>query len=861
VFWEWWSLSEEYEIKRIICINGMGGCLEHCGLLAYIDKKTGRLVKVEGNPEHPFSKGFVCQARRIAAEKKNWPASLLYHPNQLLYPLKRIGERGEGKWQQISYEQALDEISAKLKELMEKYGPECIGFVEGTYRADAFLVRSRLASALGNPLNMTAPATVCHHNNWCLEQIMIGACIQSTPMVSEKTRLLVGLGVNLPENLPHAWNIITQFRRNLKLVVVDPRTTEMARDADIHLQNRPGTDGVLVLSWIKVLIDEGMYDKDFLKEWTNAPFLVRTDERKLLRETDINPNGLKENFVVWDEKAKKVAIWKSRDFEFEPKNAVPALTGAYEVSLANGKRVECKTVWQMFIERVSKYTPEYAEEITWIPAEKIVETAKLLWTHRPGGLAYGVALCQTGSDNRWHMALVTLALMTNNLDIEGGQVLGRHKPGPVINGRPFRESMYELQELLTPEVKKKQLGYNQFRMASWLGFDKYNEHYKRVWGVPQASGSHTVVVTWPLFARAILEGKPYPLKALIVWGGNPMMWAPNTKKVYKTLKSPNLELLVVLEHWMTPTAALADYIIPAACKLLEYPYACNLEDTFDILWVGEGAVKPLGERRSDFEFFKDLADRLGVGKYLPWKNVEEYERVKLQEMLDLTLEEAAQLGALFSNTPGYLMTDFQSYAYVDPKTGKPRGFATPSGKAEIWSSIIEELGYDPLPTYIEPPESPISTPEVAKEYPLILTTGGRFQPMFHSEYRQWGMGFREQHPWPICDIHYNTARELGIVDGDWVWIETRRGRILQKARVGPHIHPKVVNVQASWWYPELPPEEPWLCGAFISNANMLTLDDPETLCPMYGNWWNRALLCKVYKAKPEDLQMLPISIR
>jgi len=138
---------------------------------------------------------------------------------------------------------------------------------------------------------------------------------------------------------------------------------------------------------------------------------------------------------------------------------------------------------------------------------------------------------------------------------------------------------------------------------------------------------------------------------------------------------------------------------------------------------------------------------------------------------------------------------------------------------------------------------------LAKKYPLILNTGGRFQPMFHSENRQWNMGFREQHPWPIVDIHYETARELGIANGDWVWIENKRGRILQTARVGPGIHPKVVNVQSHWWFPELPAEEPWNHGALMSNANILTPDDPETLDPMTGGWANRALLCKVYKAE------------
>jgi anaerobic selenocysteine-containing dehydrogenase len=190
------------------------------------------------------------------------------------------------------------------------------------------------------------------------------------------------------------------------------------------------------------------------------------------------------------------------------------------------------------------------------------------------------------------------------------------------------------------------------------------------------------------------------------------------------------------------------------------------------------------------------------------------------------------------------------YAQPDPKRpGRPRGFATPSGRVEIWSTILEELGHDPIPDYLEPPESPISTPSVYREYPLILSTGGRFRPQYHSENRHFGYGMRELHPYPIVEIHPTTARAHGISDGDWVWIETRRGKILQKARLTMGIHPNVVHAQHGWWYPELPGEEPWLFGAFISNANVLTWGDPEVLDELAGGWVNRAMLCKIYKAE------------
>jgi anaerobic selenocysteine-containing dehydrogenase len=181
----------------------------------------------------------------------------------------------------------------------------------------------------------------------------------------------------------------------------------------------------------------------------------------------------------------------------------------------------------------------------------------------------------------------------------------------------------------------------------------------------------------------------------------------------------------------------------------------------------------------------------------------------------------------------------------DMKPWLKTGFPTPSGKVELYSSILEKLGYDPLPFYQEPPESPIRTPEIAREYPLTLNTGGVYMPMFKSEFMQPELG-RRKHPDPLMDIHPETAKNLGIADGDWAYIETRRGRIRQKARYNDGILPDAVNCEANWWFPEMPPYEPCLSGVWESNANVLTLDDPECCDELSGGWCNRALLCKVY---------------
>jgi anaerobic selenocysteine-containing dehydrogenase len=212
---------------------------------------------------------------------------------------------------------------------------------------------------------------------------------------------------------------------------------------------------------------------------------------------------------------------------------------------------------------------------------------------------------------------------------------------------------------------------------------------------------------------------------------------------------------------------------------------------------GERAVRPLGERRGDYIFWKDLACRLGYAEYFPWKDEEELADYRLAP-IGLTFREAA--------TKKYFIRSDEPWTYdkINPRTGKLTGFATPSGKIELYSNVLEKLGYDPLPFYEEPVESPCRTPELAKEYPYILITGGNFRPMFHSENRQWGVGTREQYPDPIMDIHPETAAKHGIRDGDWVYVETARGVIRQKARVADEIDPRVIKCIATGV-----PEEPY----------------------------------------------------
>ena len=227
-------------------------------------------------------------------------------------------------------------------------------------------------------------------------------------------------------------------------------------------------------------------------------------------------------------------------------------------------------------------------------------------------------------------------------------------------------------------------------------------------------------------------------------------------------------------------------------------------------------------------------DRLGKGELMPWKSREEY--------YDKVVEPT-----------GYTFKEFvHKLRYVPKNLGfkkyEKTGFATPTGKVEFYSTVLEKLGYDPLPKFEEPAETPVSAPELAKEYPLRLITGGRMREYYHSEWRQVD-SVRRKRPYPLMQIHPETAASLGIKEGDWVWIETPRGRVRQKAEFLEGIDPGVVHAEHGWWFPELPGEEPWLHVVWESNINVVMNDDPEVCNQITGSWPLKTALCKVYKVK------------
>jgi anaerobic selenocysteine-containing dehydrogenase len=332
----------------------------------------------------------------------------------------------------------------------------------------------------------------------------------------------------------------------------------------------------------------------------------------------------------------------------------------------------------------------------------------------------------------------------------------------------------------------------------------------------------------------MLNEQPYPIKGMISVASNPLVNFPNTKLVYEALK--RLDLHVVMDLFMTPTCQLADYVLPAA-SWLERPMFWSFADINPAVDIGEAALPPEYERRTEYDFWRGLGLRLGQEAYWPWETLEEAIDYRLAPL-------GYNLKSLVSEKGG------SHYTRVEDKKYAKTGFATPTGKVELYSTILEKLGHDPLPRYEESSESPISTPQLAEEYPLILITGGRTLQYVHSQGRQVEK-LRKKYPQPTMQINPAKATELGISDGDWVWIETPAGRVKQKCKYFQGIDPRVVHAEHGWWFPEKPGEEPSLYGMWESNINVVINDNPTSWDKVSGGWVLRGLLCRVYKAQEE----------
>ncbi|MGB4270088.1 MAG: molybdopterin-dependent oxidoreductase [Spirochaetota bacterium] len=683
-------------------------CFEcHCRCGVILEVNGGKITGIKGNKDHPFSHGYTCPKGRASME-------IVYHPDRIVSPLVKVGGKESKRFEKISWDKAIEIIAQRLLDCKEKWGAESVVFGSGTTRGMAPYL-NRFLACFGSP-NFMAPSNMSGGPIVLGGAVTAGFSLVDPDYAQSKCILLWAHNPEASWPGLYLYDINQGLKNGAKLIVVDPRKTNFAKRADLWLQIRPGTDVALLLTMIHVIINNKLYDKEFVEKWTNG--------------------------------------------------------------------------FDALVEHVKDFTPERCESITWIPAHKIIEAAIMFATTKPASIGPGMGgVCQANDAFDLTRGLTILSAITGNLEVPGGNL----NCTPPTGKRSCYGPDFDAARNLPKDIGKKKLGVDKYPLLMQIPCP------------PQ--------VVWP----AIVEGKPYPVKALGLFANNSVCAYPNSGFVREALEK--LEFLFAVDYFHTPTTQLADVILPPA----HWSERDDIEDLLmkNHVFCQQKAVDPIPECRDEKQILVDLAAKMNLSGY--WRSVEEMLNYRL-EPIGMTFAEFKKIGVYA--TP------------VEYKRYEKKGtFKTPSGKVEIFASFLQMINLSPLPVFREPDEGPVGSPDLYKEYPLILTTGGRILEYYHSSHRNIP-SLRKKHPDPELQIHPDTAKEMNITNGEWVYVATPRGKVEIKVQYFEGIDPRVVHAPHGFWYGI---EDGWK----RININMITNDKP--LCPASASVPIKALLCRIEK--------------
>lgn len=778
-------------------------CVSSCGVLATVE--DGIFTQVNTDPEHP--NGCICVKGTAAPE-------IVYSPDRLQYPMKRTRPKGASDpgWVRISWEEAMTLAASRLLDIKARYGAEAVvfslGTPSGTGTSDYWQWLVRLACAFGSPNHM-GTAHICLWNRMFGSQYTYGV---STPFPDyDHARCILLWGFNPQASWPAVAARISQAKaRGAKLIIIDPRKTNMAEKADLWLQVRPGSDGVLALALMHVLLEEKLYDERFVRQWTNGPFLVRMDTHQLLTMQDLSASGNTETFVVWNDRSGSPVGYRA-ERGYEQEGVEPALVGAFPIALANGRAVECRPAFALLTELAAQYAPERSEQITWVPSNEVRQAARMFATEQPSCYFSWVGLEQHTEAMQINRAVNCFYALTGQFDQRGSNVLFATTPTNFLMGH----------NLLSTEQAARRLGA-----------------VERPLGPAVNPG---LVQAYEVY-RAILTERPYPVKALVAFASDPLISNGDSLQGKAALAA--LDFYVHVDMFCNPSAALADLLLPA-CTCWErealMPSFQTAEDTATWVQLRPRVIPPLYESRSDLEILFELATRLGVGEHFFNGDIEAAFNYQLAPS-GLTVQQLREHPMGMRAKP---QTRYQKHTEIDPQAGQPQGFQTPTRKIEMYATTFAKAGYDPLPTPQEPAESPTSGADATEEYPLVLTFF-RVVQFCDTQHRNIPR-LRRPVPEPFLEIHPITATAAGVAEGEWVVVETATGRVKLKARFKDSLHPRVVATPYGWWQGcqelGLPGYDPF--GPEGANANLLVPN--EAIDPISGSVPHRSQRCRVRK--------------
>jgi anaerobic selenocysteine-containing dehydrogenase len=652
------------ETRKVTTLCRM--CDHGCGMEVTVENEMP--VAVKGSRKHPFNKGWLCAKGRSALD-------LFHSPSRMKTPMIRKGS----EFEEASWEDALAHASEKMHRLRETYGPQSLAiyYGEGVGHQEIRSYMKRFSNVYGTP-NFCGVGSICNTARTIAETLTFGGLTK--PDIPNTHLLIVWGGNPMISHEPYPPGEIEKLRkRGGQVIVVDPRKTETAMKADIHLAVKPGTDAVLILNLLHVIFHEELWDKPFVEKWIH------------------------------------------------------------------GFQAFCEAV------RDQAFSPERGQRMTGIMPATVRSVARTYASTKPASIFTGNGLEHHGHGVNTIRLLALLKAITGNLDVSGGDL---------FTPRP------KLRDITTP--------------------------------LPEPSMPPVGIERFPVFCRtrkeahalslpdAILEGKPYPIKGMVITGGNPSLEWPDSQRTVEALRA--LEFLMVIDVVRSPDSEYAHVILPACTFLERDEHRVNVYQNLACITTRRQVVAPRFGL-PDQLIWMELARSMGYGESFAWESCAQ----GIDEMLrdqGLTYQDLVAQGGV------------HEYEGRRHRKYEDKGFHTPSGKVEIYPALLKELGFDPSPIMVEFSQDP----EPSEEYPLVLTTGGNLLCYTHWQFRYLPK-LKKMAPEPMCEIHPDTAFQYGLSGSEKVEVGTKFGSVRVGVRLTERIRRDTIHIAQGW-------EE--------ANANMLT---------------------------------------
>ena len=861
------------------------GCIQMCPAYAYL--KDGVVVKLEGDPDAPVSRGSLCI-------KGLNQLHTMYSPRRVLHPLKRAGERGENKWEVISWDEAIEEAASHICDAIEKYGPYSFFASVGGGGSYSFMEAMTLPMAFGSPTVFEPGCAQCYLPRWSLSKLFYGGADQS--IADNAVQEIFRTGDNNKAEVVVLWaaqpsvsqtaesgRAMAELRaKGVKTVVVDPNFSPDAAKADVWLPVRPGTDTGLLLSWFRYIFENKLYDEQFTKFWTNLPFLIDPDTKLPVTAQEIFPDFKQSTpdntpaYVCFDLKTNTLA-----PFEYSAPGDSKVDPEIFWTGDANGKTY--KTAGQIYKEEADPWTLEYTAQNCWVEAEKIEQAIKIYTDAGVAGIANGVASDMTESASQVPLGCMGLDSIMGYIN-KPGCTMTRYGLNNVPTSRPVTfnngfdgmfSDMYGIGAVVgmseaENEARIKKLGEEnpQQKLANQLLVDRLGMKDHK--GLYAWCHSHI-----PSVREAIATGEPYKPRVWFDMSGNKLAMLGNAKSWYDVF--PEIDY-VIGQHPMLTSFHIeaADLVFPVR-EWLEAPMV-NMTQ-LNTQWLQNECVH-IGETVSHSipaaQVVAKCREKLGgqlpglMPGYLGSATEDE-----VREGVAKTLH-APSWEELINDTDKYVpyvIPEEEYFGYnqheVVVDDNLPAGFGTESRKVEVYCQILLKLArtgypfcypepqepcedYSPICSYIEPAESPLSD----TEYPFVLTSGR--VPYFHHGTMRHAALSRELYPTAEVRINPASAADLGIKHMDWGKISSRRGEAHARAYLTEGIHPQTVWMERFWnpeCYDESQPNP--TAGWRECNVNVLTKNDAP-FNEVYGSYTNRGFTVKIEKSeKPANIWVDP----